>query len=123
MKIQEGEIEPGDEFERKCFEFFNYLKTKVKEPYFFYDDWLRENFGKIEKLSLSKEPVLLLGGSGSGKEIISRLIHFLSGRREKPFYPLNCSSQPENLLFSELFGHEKGAYTDAKGRREAEGGK
>ncbi len=118
LKIQEGEIEPGDEFERKCFEFFNYLKDQIKEPYFFWDDWLRENFERIERLSFSKEPVLLLGESGSGKEIISRLIHFLSGRREKPYYPLNCSSQPEELLFSELFGHERGAYTDAKGRRE-----
>ncbi len=92
LKIQEGEIEPGDEFERKCFEFFNYLKDQIKEPYFFWDDWLRENFERIERLSFSKEPVLLLGESGSGKEIISRLIHFLSGRREKPYYPLNCSS-------------------------------
>ncbi|MEO0294309.1 MAG: sigma 54-interacting transcriptional regulator [candidate division WOR-3 bacterium] len=66
----------------------------------------------------SEEPALILGESGSGKEIISRFIHCLSKRREKPFYPMNCSSEHEkDILYSKLFGHEKGAYTGAIEKR------
>ncbi|NIM17209.1 MAG: response regulator [Candidatus Aminicenantes bacterium] len=68
---------------------------------------------KLKQVAGTETPVLLLGESGTGKELFARAIHNLSARKEKPFVAINSASIPENLLENELFGHEKGAYTDA----------
>ncbi len=96
-----------------------------------------EHFGKsaamravadiVRRIANSRSTVLLTGESGTGKERVARAIHQCSDRDKKPFLVVNCGALPENLMESELFGHEKGAFTGAAGRhtglfREADGG-
>jgi DNA-binding NtrC family response regulator len=78
---------------------------------------IREIFAIIEKVIQNDATILVSGESGTGKELVARAIHFNSPRKQKPFIPINCASIPENLLESELFGHEKGAFTDATNQK------
>ena len=74
-------------------------------------------FDSIRKVATNEVPVLMLGESGTGKEMAARAIHNRSSRKDGPFVAINCSAIPETLLESELFGHEKGAYTGAHVKR------
>ncbi len=88
---------------------------------------MRQILDLIGKIATSRSTVLITGESGTGKERIARAVHDLSDRKDKPFLVINCGAIPEALVESELFGHEKGAFTGASSRRlgifrEAEGG-
>ncbi|HAA77476.1 TPA: hypothetical protein DCE37_20375 [Candidatus Latescibacteria bacterium] len=102
----------------KRFSFGNMVgKTKVME----------ELFEMVESVAQSRSTVLINGESGTGKELVARAVHYNSPRANKPFIKLNCAALPQDLIESELFGHEKGAFTGAvkqvKGRFElADGG-
>jgi len=108
------------------------LKKQIEERYDFenivgHSSEITALITEVKKIADSKSNVLLLGETGTGKELFARAVHFNSSRRERPFVPINCSAIPENLLESELFGYMKGAFTGAVGSKrglfeEADGG-
>lgn len=78
---------------------------------------MNEVYSKIEQIADTKTTVLVTGESGTGKELVAKALHYNSSRRHKPFIAINCAAIPETLIESELFGHERGAFTDARTRR------
>jgi len=98
------------------------LEEKLRKQYSFDNiignsDTTRQVFELIQKVVQTDVTVLICGETGTGKELIAQAVHYHSLRKDKPFVKLNCVAIPEGLLESELFGHEKGSFTGAVGRR------
>ncbi|MCD6167618.1 sigma-54-dependent Fis family transcriptional regulator [bacterium] len=107
---------------RRLFKGNGKLRTQIKETYNFdniiaVSPVMKAIFEKIEKIAKSNANILIYGESGTGKELIARSIHARSNRRNESFIPVDCNALPEQLLESELFGHEKGAFTGATAMR------
>jgi DNA-binding NtrC family response regulator len=98
------------------------LRAQVVQRYAFHNligksPSMQSIYSKIEQVADSRTTVLITGESGTGKELVAKALHYNSSRRERPFVALNCAALPETLIESELFGHEKGSFTDATARR------
>lgn len=101
---------------------YELLRRQVERPYSFDDiiggcPAMQKVFDMIEQVAQSDVDVLVVGETGTGKELVARSIHRRSKRAAGPFVPVDCGAIPENLLESEFFGHEKGAFTGAEMRR------
>jgi DNA-binding NtrC family response regulator len=107
-KALEQEVKYRREEMDKSFDFGNILgKSKL----------MKEIFKVVKQIADSRSTALIMGESGTGKELVSRAIHYNSNRKNYPFVTINCAAIPETLIESELFGHEKGAFTNAIERK------
>lgn len=117
FEIYQERVKKIQELERRCGEV-QHLRKEIHSTYNFEgligaSSGLRGVLETIQKAAASNSNVLLSGESGTGKELMARAIHVLSRRKEGPFLPLHCAAVPETLFESELFGHERGAFTGA----------
>jgi len=119
FKVEEIKLIIKNALEKKNLQKENILlKQVVRDRYHFENILGRSSkmldlYKMLEKVSPTKTNILITGESGTGKELVAKAIHYNSPRKEKPFVTLNCGAIPESLIESELFGHMKGAFTDA----------
>lgn len=114
MQVQELSLRLKDEnilLKSELAAKYNFNNIITKDPNY------RKILGQIGQVAGSDATVLILGETGTGKELLARAIYSLSDRDEDPFIKINCAALPENLIESELFGHEKGAFTGAIGQK------
>lgn len=91
------------------------MQCQIDDLTFIYDSpQMQELYQALQEVSLSNSTVLISGETGTGKGLVARLIHLLSPRRNLAFVPISCPALPDNLIESEMFGHEKGAFTGAE---------
>jgi two-component system response regulator PilR (NtrC family) len=119
FKVEEIKLIIKNALEKKNLQKENtLLKQVVRDRYHFgniigQSQKMTALYDLLEKVSPTKTNILITGESGTGKELVAKAIHYNSPRKEKPFVTLNCGAIPESLIESELFGHMKGAFTDA----------
>ncbi len=119
FKVEEIKLIIKNALEKKTLQKENILlKQMVKDRYHFENiigqsPKMQALYDLLEKVAPTKTNILITGESGTGKELAAKAIHYNSARKEKPFVTLNCGAIPESLIESELFGHMKGAFTDA----------
>ena len=119
FKIEEIKLIIKNALEKKNLQKENILLKQVVRDRYHFGNIIGQSpkmmvlYDLLEKVSPTKTNILIAGESGTGKELVAKAIHYNSPRKEKPFVTLNCGAIPESLIESELFGHMKGAFTDA----------
>ena len=119
FKIEEIKLIIKNALEKKNLQKENILLKQVVRDRYHFGNIIGQSpkmvvlYDLLEKVSPTKTNILITGESGTGKELVAKAIHYNSPRKEKPFVTLNCGAIPESLIESELFGHMKGAFTDA----------
>jgi two-component system response regulator PilR (NtrC family) len=119
FKVEEIKLIIHNALEKKNLQKENILLKQVVRDRYHFGNIIGQSpkmvalYDLLEKVSPTKTNILIAGESGTGKELVAKAIHYNSPRKEKPFVTLNCGAIPESLIESELFGHMKGAFTDA----------
>ncbi len=119
FKIEEIKLIIRNALEKKNLQKENTLLKQVVRERYHFENILGQStkmlalYKLLEKIAPTKTNILVTGESGTGKELVAKALHYNSPRKEKPFVTLNCGAIPESLIESELFGHMKGAFTDA----------
>jgi two-component system response regulator PilR (NtrC family) len=119
FKVEEIKVIIKNALEKKNLQKENILLKQVVRDRYHFENIIGQSskmlalYDLLEKVAPTKTNILITGESGTGKELVAKAIHFNSPRKEKPFVTLNCGAIPEPLIESELFGHMKGAFTDA----------
>jgi two-component system response regulator PilR (NtrC family) len=119
FKVEEIKLIIKNALEKKNLQKENILLKQAVRDRFHFGNIIGQSpkmavlYDLLEKVSPTKTNILIAGESGTGKELVAKAIHYNSPRKEKPFVTLNCGAIPESLIESELFGHMKGAFTDA----------